>query len=315
MRLGGAALRIFAAVLMCALPQTEAAAQAALCSQAAVSRVAPELRRESAYNVIFVRRLGRCASLTFRRSSQEYVESLSNLADPSELPVPYTRVMTLGLAYVPAPRSFAVVGVGAGTLPAYLAASLPFSSVVGVELDPVVLGLARDYFGLRRMERANLRLAQQDGRIFLRGAQQRFDVIFLDAYRGGYIPEHLTTREFYMMARSRLSRGGVLVSNLHAGTAFFDSSIVTLRNVFQRVDLYDADGNVIAISGDGMAAPDVIRRRAAQVSAQHALRYELSGLMRLAYAYAPPPRSRILTDDFSPANMLDAIESANMPRP
>jgi spermidine synthase len=274
-----------------------------------------ELRRESAYNVIFVRQRGACASLSFRRRSIDYLESLSNLADATELPVPYTRTMTLGLAYAREQRSILAVGLGAGTLPGYLASHLPDARIVAVELDPVVVELARGHFGLRRFEPAPLSIETADGRIFLYRDRRRYDLILLDAFRGGYIPEHLTTREFYQLAKSRLRPGGVVVSNLHYGTAFFDSSVLTLRDVFARVDLYNARGNVIAVSADELPTRDVVAEASDALTAHYRLRYALRPMLQSAMQYATPRGTRLLTDDFSPANLFESIESANRTRP
>jgi spermidine synthase len=292
-----------------------AAAAQTLCSQRDMTAAPTALQRESAYNIIFVRRLGPCASLSFRRSRADYLESVSNLADPTELPVAYTRTMTVGLAYAAQRRSLLAIGVGAGTLPAYLATALPHSTITAVDLDPVVLELARGYFGLRRLEGANLSLREADGRIFLRNTRARYDVIFLDAFRGGYIPEHLTTREFYTLAKSRLARGGVVASNLHFGTAFFDSSVATFRQVFRRVDLYGAEGNVIVIASDDMPSRAVALRRASALTKELDLRYDLMLLMGGGFDMDTPRGARVLTDDFSPANLLEAVKTANRRRP
>ena len=49
----------------------------------------------------------------------------------------------------------------------------------------------------------------EDARPFLRRTDERYDAIFVDAYRQPYIPFYLTTREFFELARDRLSPGGV----------------------------------------------------------------------------------------------------------
>ncbi|KAI3794952.1 hypothetical protein L1987_37593 [Smallanthus sonchifolius] len=46
-----------------------------------------------------------------------------------------------------------VIGLGAGLLPMFLHGSIPFLQVEAVELDPVVVDIARDYFGFRDDER------------------------------------------------------------------------------------------------------------------------------------------------------------------
>ena len=43
--------------------------------------------------------------------------------------------------------------------------------------------------------------------------ETRFDLIAVDAYRPPYIPFHLTTVEFFDLARQRLSEDGILAVN------------------------------------------------------------------------------------------------------
>lgn len=66
--------------------------------------------------------------------------------------------------------------------------------------------MARQYFGYAEDDR--MKLAVEDARRWLRGTKELFDVIVLDAYHGGYIPFHLTTREFLELVREHLSPGG-----------------------------------------------------------------------------------------------------------
>jgi hypothetical protein len=55
-----------------------------------------------------------------------------------------------------------------------------------------------------------------DGRPYLELTDERYDVIVVDAYRQPYIPFYLATREFFRLARERLTPGGVLALNVAA---------------------------------------------------------------------------------------------------
>lgn len=74
------------------------------------------------------------------------------------------------------------------------------------EVDPVVIRVALEYFGLEAGPR--LRLHHADGRAFVRLAETRYDLIVLDAYStnryGSTIPAHLTTREFFAECAARI---------------------------------------------------------------------------------------------------------------
>lgn len=88
-------------------------------------------------------------------------------------------------------------------------------TVVSVELDPVVAALSDEYFG-RIVGRSEI----TDARAFLaRAENEKFDCIVVDAFSGpGVVPTHLSTREFFRLASSRLTSRGVLFFNA-IGTA------------------------------------------------------------------------------------------------
>ena len=97
------------------------------------------------------------------------------------------------------PRSVAILGNGAGTTVRAYARYFPETAIDGVEIDPELTELGREYFGLE--DRPGLRLIHEDARPFLRGTDRRYDAIFVDAYRQPYIPFYLTTEEFFDLVR------------------------------------------------------------------------------------------------------------------
>jgi spermidine synthase len=110
------------------------------------------------------------------------------------------------------PGRIAILGNGAGTTARAYAKYFPATLIDAVEIDGELLDIGRRYFGLR--ERPQLRLHAEDARPFLRRTRERYDAIFVDAYRQPYIPFYMTTREFFELARERLRPGGVVVINV-----------------------------------------------------------------------------------------------------
>ena len=53
-----------------------------------------------------------------------------------------------------------------------------------------------------------------DGRTYLEQHGDRYDAIFLDAFRQPYIPFYLTTQEFWSLARDRLDPHGMVMANV-----------------------------------------------------------------------------------------------------
>ena len=82
-----------------------------------------------------------------------------------------------------------------------------------------MIDVAKKYFAMRETER--VRYIAADGRVFLNRNKERYDLILLDAYRGGYVPFHLLTKEFYTLVKDRLTPGGAVAFNVHDGTKLY----------------------------------------------------------------------------------------------
>jgi spermidine synthase len=110
------------------------------------------------------------------------------------------------------PEKLAMLGTAAGTTARAYQHYFPQTTVDAVEIDGELLDIGRRWFGLRPGPR--LRLHTQDARPFLRTTSERYDAIFVDAYRQPYIPFYLTTKEFFALVRDRLTPGGVVAINI-----------------------------------------------------------------------------------------------------
>jgi spermidine synthase len=108
----------------------------------------------------------------------------------------------------------AILGNAGGTTARELGVYYPQAAVDGVELDPAVTRVGREYFGLDDNPRLTVHAA--DARPFLRSTTARYDLIVVDAYRQPYVPFYLATREFFRLVRERLTPGGIVVLNVAA---------------------------------------------------------------------------------------------------
>jgi spermidine synthase len=268
---------------------------------------------ESPYNSIQVVRQGTLVSMRFGANKRLYNESVYNPGDPGQLPSTYTRMMTVGLAYARDLESVLEIGAGGGRTAWYLHKLLPQAQVTTVELDPEVIRLARAHFGVR--EEPGFTLANADGRLHLSHDRSQHDLILVDAYRGPFVPFHLTTREFYGLAASRLRPGGVLVQNVEPSAMMFDAAVRTFGSVFANVDFYPAGSNVVMVGYQGPRRSEAAIRAAA-VARQAALgaRYDLRDLVGERKDVAIDAAAPILTDDFAPVEMLKATQRHNRPR-
>ena len=88
-----------------------------------------------------------------------------------------------------------MIGLGGGVLPRFLNEVYPDIEIDVVEVDPRVTELARRYFGFKESPR--LRVFEDDGRAFVKQRGHKYDMVFLDAFKGGSVPYHFKTVEFY----------------------------------------------------------------------------------------------------------------------
>lgn len=266
--------------------------------------------RETRYNTVFVYDRDGVISMTFGHNRRHYLESSYNPKDERELPVAYTRYMTVGLIYPRQLRSLLAVGLGGGRTTWYLHRYLPEMSVTEIELDADVIALAKKYFGIR--EERNYAVVENDGRSYLMRAPTRYDMVFLDAYRGPFVPFHLMTTEFYKLVKARLSEGGVIVQNVEPTTMLFDSAVATMRAVFDQVEFYAAEGNVVTVAYDGpQRTPQALMQAAQDRQKQFGFRYALPDLLKARRFMAADPNTKPMTDDFAPVESLKAIERHN----
>src|SRR5262249_27505676 len=185
---------------------------------------------ETEYNDVFITRRQNQLVMSFQVKGWDYTESVTNLSDADDLPLRYAQVMTVATVYPETPAKILMLGLGGGSISTYLGRFLPDAAITTVEIDPGVITAAKTYFGL--LESARMRYRAGDGRVFLNRDAERYDLILLDAYRGGYVPFHLLTREFYTLVKQRLTPGGAAAFNVHDGSKLYAATIKTLADVF-----------------------------------------------------------------------------------
>jgi len=274
---------------------------------------------ESEYNDIFVTKSRTYLKMSFRRYGKNYTESIVNMGKRDDLPVAYAKYMTLGAAYSPNLKTMLMIGLGGGSTTSYMARAIPDLKVDVVEIDPGVITAARKYFDLCNSDRYNIH--KTDGRIFLKRNKTKYDIIMIDAFRGGYIPFHLLTQEFFQLMSDRLTPEGVVVFNLHGNTKLFVSAVKTLGSVFADVDLFRVNssvGNVVAVAynnpADGMSA---VFERAITRQNEYGFAYPITSLIQKRMPASKLDifaKAQLLTDDFAPVNLYEKTQLKTMPK-
>lgn len=206
-------------------------------------------------------------------------QSVVKVGDPRHLELAYARVLPLGFAFVAEPKSALVIGVGGGTIPSFLRAVSPAMKIDAVDIDPVVVEVAKSHFGFR--EDGALKAHVADGRAFIEAAKQRYDFVFLDGFGQDSVPKHLTTREFLTAVKNVLTPGGIVLGNVWGRDVNrqYDSMIRTYRDVFQELYIVDVVGSgnkiVIATPTRFVASHHGLVRRAHEVVERMKLKSDL----------------------------------------
>lgn len=263
----------------------------------------------SLYRNIYVTQDGDERCLLFRARRGLGRESCKLMSNPDRLVFEYAQLMLSGLYANPAPKRILVIGLGGGTLPSALQELAPNAKMDVVELDAAVDRVARRYFDFKPT--ANTKVAIEDGRVFVKRAgraKQQYDLIMLDAFESDYIPEHMLTREFLQEVKAIMAPRGVLVANTWSSSGLYDHESATYQSVFGDFINMKLDNRVILIRDGGLPDQAELRRNAAQWEQQFVRRGTGANIvlpmMRVRKDW--DQSARILTDQYSPSNVLNA---------
>jgi spermidine synthase len=221
------------------------------------------------------------------------------------------------LLFNPEIRRVLVLGLGGGSVPKRFLHDFPNVRVDAVEIDPVVVEVAREYFALPADPR--LQVYVQDGRVFLKRSPHRYDLIIMDAYSatryGLAVPRHLTTKEFLEEVRDHLTPNGVLMFNVATYLSRYDNRMVravsrTIAAVFPSQYAWDVETTLNTM----MLAPKSPHRWSREELMNRAEQLVASGTITLPAFTNRVARLRtglyrvddvpVLTDQYAPVDRL-----------
>jgi hypothetical protein len=267
--------------------------------------------RQSSYNFIQVIERDQTRYLLLNEG-----QGVHSIYTPGQLATGWTWDFFLAGPYFNAPsaqqatqvQSLALVGLAAGTIAKQYNAVYPNIPIDGVEIDPVIVDVGRQWFD---MNEPNLNVIVGDGRWALTHSAKRYSVIGLDAYRLPYIPWHLTTLEFFTETRRRLTDDGVLVINV--GRTFddrrlIDAMVSTVQSVFPSVYVMDVPDTFNSIVF-ATVQPTTQANLAANLAllpedAPPFLRETLARTIQNLANTPAPATAQVFTDDHAPVEWI-----------
>jgi len=264
--------------------------------------------RESAYNYIQVVAENGRRSLILNDG-----HAVHSIYDPDELltggPWDYFMVAPLLVADTTGatPRDALIIGLAGGTVARQLTAAYGPIPIEGVEIDPEIDQVAREYFALDELD--NLDVVVADGRYAVKTSDRDYDLIGVDAYRQPYIPFQLTSREFFQEVSAHLRPGGVAVVN--AGRTATDFRLVaalaaTMRDVFPYVTAIDVARytNTILVGSRDPLTTDALMANLAAFPESSPVREVAGWSLASGNIRAIAPGGMVFTDDRAPVELV-----------
>jgi spermidine synthase len=270
--------------------------------------------RISAYHHIQVYDENATRTLSFNGSWETTMSLTNPLAGHFE----YTEYFQMPWLWNHDIKSVLMEGLGGGSTPRAYQHYYTNVMVDVVEIDPVVVEVAKKYFTVE--ETPKLKIHLNDGRVFLRQTTNIYDVILMDAYSttryGSSLPRQLTTKEFFTLASQHLSTNGVFAYNVIGQIQGFRATLIgamyrTMSEVFPHVYLFPAveSRNVVFVATKSAEPMNYVR------AAVEAYKLKDAGIVTLptftlrvkSFMDLRPPTaatSPLLTDDYAPIDSL-----------
>ncbi len=193
--------------------------------------------------------------------TEEQISLYSNGARVYSYPNPAAAEESVHFALLQRPEAENVLLIGGGEAGSLNEAlKYPHVEVDYVELDPEIMRLSERYLGALPAglaSRGRVRVFFRDGRAFLRQSSQKYELIILN------LPEPASaqvnrfyTREFYLLAASRLTPGGVLSFIVPSAESYIGPSLqkflaslhFTLASAFPEVKVVPGEQNIFLAS-------------------------------------------------------------------
>lgn len=122
-------------------------------------------------------------------------------------------------------QNILILGLGGGSVAKTLVNEIGCTgNIVGVELDPVMIGIGKKYFALDQLN--NLQIVQSDALSYVQTNQQHYDLIIVDIFQDVHMPDFVFSEKFIQNIKNKLNTNSYLLIN----------TIVTTQEIAKKID-------------------------------------------------------------------------------
>lgn len=144
------------------------------------------------------------------------------------------------------PESILLLGLGGGSALFWLRRRFPKSHLTVVEIDPVMIEIARKYFHIGRIK--DLTIVNQDAVEFIKKTKQNFSLILMDCYQGFKTPAGFV--DVKVLQKMKRAGENVLLNRLYwdQHKIITDDFVAKISHYFQVKSVYTASNLIIFLS-------------------------------------------------------------------
>lgn len=145
----------------------------------------------------------------------------------------------------PRVKNILVFGIAGGTVIHMLSELYPAANIIGVDIDAVMIGVGKSYFGLSAIP--HLTCVCRDAVSFAEKYKGRaFDMVVLDVYIGPDVPDFVLSAGFQIKVHHMINKGGKLIINYLRRPGYESRAVAlrkVLRSLYSRVISTDMQSN------------------------------------------------------------------------
>ncbi len=130
-------------------------------------------------------------------------------------------------------QSVLMIGLGTGTIARQLNHFYPTLRIDAVELDETLIEVGMKYF---EFDPLRTYVIIMDGLKYLKECTKKYDIVILDAFKGGHVNKAFLTTEVFEQMKNVLNPHGVFATNYYEGLAVPELMKRCLAKTFSHIE-------------------------------------------------------------------------------